>query len=268
MEVAMTESGWRTLSGRLGWLIALTFVAGMALFALKLFHVIVPEPEFLGPDASFVDNLIASFEHQQEHWIENIGSSLLLAVGFIGIAILGSALRQALDREDARGAVLAVTFLLAGGLGAATQVLYLGATEVTTNPEYCDCGFLAEEIVSRSMIDQVVGSVIFWMTDASTALFAIGLLAFAGLAARSGWVHEGLALSARVVAILGLLTVLWDRIVLPAVDTGATDVDYGLIAGLVTIVYAGILIPIWAIWLARAAQAPAEPTEAPISTAD
>ena len=262
VEVAMTDSGWRTLSGRIGWVIAVSFVVAMVFFALKLFHVIVPEPEPPAPDATFVDNLIASFEHAQLHWIEDIVSSVFVAIGFVGIAIFGAVLRRALDRGDAGGAVLAVTFLLAGGLGAASQVLWLAGTEVTTSPGYCDCGYLAEEIVSRSMIDQVVNNVTIWMTDASVLLFAIGLLPFAAIGARSSWVPGGLVAYARVVAILGFLVVAWDRIAAPALDTGETDLDFRLIGGLVTIVFAGLVVPLWAAWLARAARVPTEMSEA------
>ena len=80
----MADSGWRTLSGRLGWLVAVSLFVSMAFYALKLFHVIVPLPEPLPPDASFVDNIIASFAHDQAHWIENLVSSVFLAVGFGG----------------------------------------------------------------------------------------------------------------------------------------------------------------------------------------
>lgn len=256
----MTDAGWRTLSGRLGWLVAISFIVAMVFFALKLFHVIVPEPEPPLPDSTFVDNLIASFEHAQQHWIEDLVSSVLVAVGFVGIAILGAALRRALDPDRPAGAVLAVTFLVAGALGAATQLAWLAAMEVTTNPFYCDCGFLAEEIVSRAMIRDVVDNVMFWMTDASVLLFAIGLLPFASLGTRSAWVPSGLAVYARVVAVLGFLVVLWDRVV-PALDTGETGIDLPLIGGMITIVFAGVLIPIWAIWLARGARAPSDASE-------
>ena len=254
----MTATAWRTLSSRLGWLIAATSLVAMVIFALgRQFHVIVPLPEFV-PAATFVDDLIASFEHQQDHWGEDLATSLILAVGFVGLATLGTTLRRALDRDDARGAVLAVAFLLAGGIGAATQVLYLGATEVATSPEYCDCGFLAEEIVSREMVHQIAVNVVFWMSDASMVLFAIGLLAFAALSRASGWVPDGLTVYARVLAVLVVLSVIWDRVAMPLLDTPDADIDYGLIGGLITIVVVGVLIPIWAVWLARSARVPAQ----------
>jgi hypothetical protein len=261
------------MTSRLGWLVAATFLVAMVIFALgRQLHITTPLPGDRPPDATFVENLILSFEHQHAHWIEDLISSLLVAVGFIGVAILGATLRRALDRDDVRGAVLAVTFLVAGAVGAAAQLVSLGATEVATNPEYCDCGFLAEEIVSRQMISDVATNTVFWMTDASTVLFAVGLLAFAALGPTSGWVPGGLAVYARVLAVLAFLSVAWGRIVVPLLLETGTDVDFFHIAGWITVVLAGLLIPIWAAWLARAArgadEAPDGVSEEAVSTAD
>jgi hypothetical protein len=242
--------------------VAGTFVVAMLLFALGLFHIVVPEPENPGA-GTFVDNLLDSFAHAQAHfWPWDLTSSLLLIVGFVGLAILGAALRSALDREDARGAVLAVTFLLAGTIGAASQILAVGSTEAATRPEYCDCGFLSEEIVSREMIYETFNNVVFWMTDASVVLFAVGLLAFAPMARASGWVPNGLVVYARLLAVLALLSVAWGRVAVPLLEGNGVELDYGLIGGLVTVVVAGVLIPIWAAWLARSARG-SDGTEAP-----
>jgi MFS family permease len=255
-EMTMSDQKWRMMTARLGWLVAATFLVAMVIFALgRQLHITTPLPGDRPPDATFVENLILSFEHQHEHWIEDLASSLLLAVGFIGLALLGATLRRALDRDDARGAVMAVTLLIAGVIGAASQLLYLGATELATNPEYCDCGFLAEEIVSRQMIHDIAMNVVFWMTDASTVLFAVGLLAFAALGLASGWVSGGLTVYARVLALLAFLSVVWGRVVVPLLLGTGTDVDFFHIAGWITVVFAGLLVPLWAAWLARAAGA-------------
>jgi hypothetical protein len=248
--------------------VAVTFVVAMVFYAVRLFHILVPEPGFPPADETFVDGLIASFAHQQAHWPEDLVSSLAAATGFVGLAILGTTLRRALDRDDTRGALLAVTFLLGGAIGAASQVLYLGASEVATNPQYCDCGFLAEEIVSREMAHQIALNVGWWMTNASTVLFAIGLLAFAAMAPVSGWVPGGLAVYARVLAVLAVLSVIWDRVAVPLLDTGETDLDFGLIGGLITLAVAGVLIPVWAAWMAQAARSTAEEPDTAASTAD
>ena len=160
----------------------------------------MPLPEFR-PAETFVDDLLASFEHQQAHRTEDLVSSLGLAAGFVGLALLGVTLRRALGSEHTRGAVLAVAFLVAGTIGAAA------------------------------------------------------------------WVPSGLTAYARVVAVLAVLSVIWDRVAAPLLDTGETDIDFGLIGGLLTLLVAGVLVPVWAAWLARAAGSRPKNPNQPLSPA-
>ena len=256
----MPASDWRTHASRLGWLIAVASVLAAVIYALKIFHVITPEPTF-DPNLTFVDGILAGFEHAQEHWLEDLTSSLLFAIGFAGIAVLGVVLRHAMDRDDARGGLMAVSFVVAGILGVAAQLIYLGAIEAATSPEYCDCGFLAEELVSREMIRHVVEGIVFWLTGGAVVMFAIGLLAFAGLAGSAGWVPTGLAVFARVVAVLGLISVIWDHVAVPLLIEAGTELDFFLLSQVITIVFSGILVALWAAWLARAAGAETEPDD-------
>ena len=103
----------------------------MVIYALKSFHVIVPEPAvYRQPNGTFVDGLIAAFEHAQEHWLEDLMSSLAVrARRFVGHRRPRARPPPRDGRDDAAGAVLAVGFVVAGTLGVAAQVLYLGATE-------------------------------------------------------------------------------------------------------------------------------------------
>jgi MFS family permease len=264
----MSVASWRRITSRIGWLVSATFLVAMVLYALGQFHIVVPEPG--GPTGeTFVDNLLESFAHAQAHFYPwDLTSSLLLAAGFIGLAILGATLRHDLDRDDVRGAVLAVTFLVAGTIGAAAQILFVGATEVATRPEYCDCGFLNEEIISRQMAHDIALNVVFWMTDTSIVLFAIGLLSFAALAAASEWVPGGLAAYARVLAGLVILSVVWGRVVVPLLMESGVELDYFRIGDVVLIVIAGLLVPIWAAWIALAARSSTPEPDTVLSTGD
>lgn len=248
----MSDTAWRPLTSRLGWLIAVASLLAAVIYGLKIFHIIVPEPTF-DPNLTGVDVILAGFEHAQEHWLEDLTSSLLFATTFAGIAILGLVLRHAMNRDDPRGGLMTVCFVVAGTLGVAAQLIYLGTIEVATSSEYCDCGFLAEELVSREMIRFVVESIVFWLTAGVVVMFAIGLLAFAGVASAAGWVPAGLAVFARVVAVLGLISVVWDHVAVPLLIEAGTEFDFFLLSQVITIVFAGILLPLWAAWLARAA---------------
>jgi hypothetical protein len=250
----MTDPAWRTHTSRLGWLIAVALLLAAVIYGLKIFHVIVPEPPF-DPNLTGVDVILAGFEHAQEHWLEDLSSSLLFAIAFAGLAVLGLVLRHAMNRDEARSGLMAIGFIVAGTLGIASNLIYLGAIEAATSPEYCDCGFLAEELVSREMIRFVVEGMVFWLNGGVVVLFAIGLLAFGGVAGSAGWVPAGLAVFARVVALLGLISVVWDHVAVPLLIEAGTEFDFFLLSQVITIVFAGILVPLWAAWLARAAGA-------------
>jgi len=255
----MTDADWRQWAARLSWVIAATFLAGSFLVVLLSFTV--PMGEF-PPDATFVDHILGSFEDQQARWIPDLGSSLFFAAGFTTIAALGATLRHVFGSADPRSMLATVAFLIAGAVGTTAQLVYVGGTEIATNPQYCDCGFLAEEIISRGMIRDVLGGIVSWMTDGFVVLFAVGLLAIAAVAGASGTVPFGWVRFTRLLAIVGLGVVLWNRLAIQLlVQSGFTDVDYGAIGSLIGGVVAGILVPVWAIWLARNLRLPpVEPT--------
>jgi hypothetical protein len=246
----LTDTAWRTWAARLGWLTAAAFLAGAA---VVIFLQLTPTPErSFPPDATFVDHLLAEFEDGRAVWLADMGQSLLFAVGFAAIAALGAVLRHVLGRDDPRGMVALVAMMVAGAVGVVSQLVYIGGTEVATNPEYCDCGFLAEEIISRAMIHFTINGIVFWMTDAFVVLFAVGLLAVASAASAARAMPAGWVAFTRLLAVVGLGVVAWNRIAVPVlIQAGYDDVDYGLLGSILIGVVAGILVPVWAAWLAR-----------------
>jgi hypothetical protein len=240
------------MAGRLAWMIAIAFLAATVLFTLLYFDITRPPPPAPNADHTFIDLILAGFERDQAAWVQIVASSLLFAVAFGALAALGIVLRGVLGRDDPRTALLTVTFVLAGAIGVASQVMLTGATEFAISAEYCDCNFLAEEVIGRQMALGTIFSMTSWLTDATTVLFAIGLLALAPAAAVS-W-PSGLVTYTRVVAILGFLTVVYSRIIDPLVHNpgGPEAFDHHLVGGVIVGVFAGILVPIWAVWLARA----------------
>lgn len=157
--------------------------------------------------------------------------------------------------------------MVAGAVGVVSQLIYIGGTEVATNPQYCDCGFLAEEIISRGMIHDVIaspGGIVSWMTDAFVVLFAVGLLAFASVASASRAMPAGWVAFTRLLAVVGLAGVIWGRVAVPLlIQAGSYDIDYGLIGFVIVCVVAGILVPVWAAWLARSLRPTEGATEMP-----
>jgi len=246
----MTDAAWRQWAASLGWVTAAAFLAGSLLILFLTLNP--PAMREFAPDATFVDHILASFEDEQARWIPDLGSSVLFTASFAAIAALGATLRHVLGRDDPRSMVATAAFLVAGTLGIASQLIHIGGTEVATNPQYCDCGFLAEEIISRAMIRDVLGGIVSWMIDGFSVLFAVGLFAVASVASASGRMSANWVAFTRLVAIAGLASVVWNRVAIPLlIQAGYEDVDYGLIGGLIVVVIGGILVPIWAAWLAR-----------------
>ncbi len=132
-----------------------------------------------------------------------------------------------------------------------SQLLYVGAAEVAQGTQYCDCGFIAEELIGRLQVLNVVNGMVTWLIDGSTVLLAVGLLAFAGVAQTARWAGSLVWLT-RLVAIVGLATVAWSRVAQPLLVGTSVDLDYGTIQALLIGLTAGILVPIWALGTARA----------------
>lgn len=84
--------------------------------------------------------------------------------------------------------------------------MWIGAKPIAVSPQYCDCGFLQEEIMSRLMIRNVVGGVRDWLLNGFLVLLAVGLVIVAGLGQRAGMPSGWRRLSI-VIAALSLVGV-------------------------------------------------------------
>jgi hypothetical protein len=235
----MTRIEWPTLARTLAWILAAAFVLASVLlliFALELFG---GPPE---PGAEFLDNVLADFAWQQTQWPIEFAGTALFAIGFLALGGLGPVLGRLARSADARRGIVAAAFLTAGGLGAASQLLWIGAKPIATSAQYCECGLLAEELMSRLMTLNIVTGIQTWLVSGALLAAAVGLVAAGRLGREAGmpasW--EWLALATAVAALMG--------VVLPLFDVYPFDV-------LFVVLVAGILVPIWAVWLgARAAE--------------
>jgi hypothetical protein len=131
-------------------------------------------------------------------------------------------------------------FLGAGGLGAASQLLWLGVKPAATSTQYCECGLLAEEIMSRLMVLNAAGSAQTWLVSGASLLAAVGVVTGGSLGREAGMPAAWLSLSL-VTAALAVVAA-----VLPIFGLFPIDV-------LAVAFVAGILVPIWAISLATRA---------------
>jgi hypothetical protein len=250
----------RTSGARWAWVLAATFLLGTIMLVLVTQNITVQGPD-IAEDANLPDTIFANFTAAREAFPQEMAYTLLFCLGFLAVAMLGPILRAVLDRSDPRGTRLAVVFLVAGTIGILSQVVYLGGKEVATVPYYCDCDYLAPQIISRGAVLDALTGIQSWMVDAFSFLFAIGLLAAANLASTRGW-GTGFVRASQGLALLGLASAAWDRIAVPLLVNAGLHIDYYGIGLLILGVIAGVATPIWAVMLARALSQEPEPAVA------
>jgi hypothetical protein len=236
-------------TARWAQLLAGTFLVATVVTLLVSLHITTPAPSFAA-DATLPDNIFASFAAARAAWPQEAAAGVLYALGFLAIAVLGVNLRAILSRSDPAATRIAVVFLVAGIIGIVSQVTYLGVKEVATVPYYCDCDFMAPQLISRgTVLDAVVGMQ-GWLVDTFSLLFAVGLLAAGTLAAGAAWPAAFVNVS-RAFAVLALASVLWDRVAVTLLVNAQVDLDYQTIGLAILGVLAGIAVPVWAWMLSR-----------------
>jgi hypothetical protein len=238
-EIVMSRIEWPSLARVLAWTVAVAFVGGTVLVVILSSGLIGSPQEHL---EDFIDSIIADFAYQQTLWPFELLGTTLFAVGFLALGALGPALGRLAAPDDARQGLVTAAFLGAGGLGTASQLLWIGTRAVAISPQYCDCGLRAEEIMSRLMALNIVTSVQALLISGAMVAAAVGLVTAAALGREHGmpmgwwWLSWVAAVVALVGAVVPLLRVY--------------PVDLVIIA-----LVAGILVPIWALWLASRADA-------------
>jgi hypothetical protein len=226
---------WASAARILGWLIGIGLLLGAAIRLALSFELFGGPP--VPPPENFVDNVMTYYEFATSQWPIEFTSVVAFAVGFAALAVLGPVIGRLAADTDARGGLVSATFLGLGGIGLASQLLQLGAVPFLTRPEVCDCGLLEHELMAREVANGVVFDVQLWLIVGALVLAVPGFL-FAGRLGREAgmpqgwrWLSVAIAVAAVVLAVLAVLRPFpFDQLAL-----GVT---------------AGILVPIWAIWLA------------------
>ncbi len=231
---------------RLEWPTAVRVVVGIMVAGMVVGVVLLLDLnyELLGarpaPTGDFLQDIISGFRWDTERWPVDFADSALFALRFGALGLLGLLLARLVTPGDSRGAILSGLPLLAGGLGVAAQLVWIGAKPIATSPQLCECGLLAEEIMSRLMTLNVVSGIQTWLTNGAILAAAAGVLVAARPGVRagmpSGW------------ALIGYATALGAVIVVVLSALRAYPVD--LIG---TALVAAVLLPVWAIWLAQRA---------------
>jgi hypothetical protein len=218
----------------LSLLVTAFFFAAAVLLAVLSFELLGPPPP---EQEDFIEQTIDFFSWQQSLWPLEFAGTALFALGFTALGWLGVLLARLADRSDARRVLAAAAYIGVAVIGATSQLFWLGVKPIATSPHYCDCGLRQEEIMSRLMVMNVAGGVQMWMVIGAIVLAAVGVTIISGLGRDAGmpggwvWLSSSIAVVSLASAVLAV--------------AGAYPFDQ-----LGVVLTAGVLVPIWALWLA------------------
>jgi hypothetical protein len=227
-------------TSRVAWLLAILSVAATVL-TLVLSFDLTGAPPPVSETADFPTRILETQAFVQSRWPLDLAGSLLFAGVFGMIALLGALLFGRTGRVELLG------LMIAGGiLGMASQLTYIGAHQVAAAIAYCDCGFKTEEVISQTWGLTLIDGVADWILHGAAVLLAGGVI------------YAGDALAGRgMPAAWGTLSWALAGVLLLSVALNVVGLD-GPIGPLLIALVTGVLLPIWAVWLATRLPDPAE----------
>jgi hypothetical protein len=245
---AELTSSWRAWGRRLAAVTAASFAAGTILATLDALDLTTPAPIF-AKGAELPDRIVTVLENQSQRFPWVLAASLLAALSFAALAALGPVLRRALPSVDWRPSLVSGALLMAGTIGVVAEFGLIGGQAVASDASYCDCKYADAQLIARSGVLDLVGSVEFWLISGMLLVLGVGLLAAASLARERDDVPRGWA---RLTLVLGILLPI-----ISLVGTGfplladrlGLQVDVALVTGLPSLIVLLILVPWWALRL-------------------
>jgi hypothetical protein len=229
---------WASAARILGWVAGIGLLAGTLIRLLLTFDVFGRPSGPLSED--FVDSNLAFYTFATSQWPIEFAGFAAITIGFAALAALGPVLGRLAPDDDARGSLVMATLLGLGGLGVASQLVPIGALPYLTNPELCECGLREHEIMAREVVNNTIFNVERWLIVGSLLLAIPGFILAGSLGGDAGmpsgwrWLSYLIPVAAIVLAVL-----VW-MYAFPF-----DDIAFG--------VTGGVLVPIWAIWLATRA---------------
>ena len=230
-------SSWRSPLQILAWTAAMALVAA-ALLDIVLGFNILSAPPVRAEGSDFIDFLEIRFAWDRDRLPLDVASAVLYSLAFLAMAGVGLILGRSSFGAGERGSILATAFLAAGILGAAAQLVYLGAAQLAADPAFCDCGYRAEEVLGRLEALHVAVNQQLLLTQAALVAAAVGFFTAASLGRAAGWSGWWPILSTAIGAML-------------LAGVAAEVLALELVPELIMLATVGLLIPAWAIGLAR-----------------
>ena len=224
----------------LAWALVALSIVSAALTVFFTFGIVVPPPP--PPMDDFIQGLEANRASDQAGFPYFFLRSLATLGVFLVAAILGTVLR-AWARPTALRDAMTLLFVIGGSLGIAANVVDIAVSNAATFG-YCDCGFKAEELIAQDYALSIGWTAVNWLSIVAVTLTSIGV----AIAGRLLDVSPAWRTLSYVIAVVVLLAVAV-RVLAAFVFIAAFDPFQ--VSDLVIAFAAGILVPIWAIMLAR-----------------
>ena len=226
---------WASAARVLGWVVAIGLLVGTVVRVILSFELLGSPPE--PPSDDFVDRMLTFYQFATSQWPIEFTSFAAFAIGFTALAMFGVVIGRLASQTDARRGLIAVTFLVLGGLGLVSQLVPIGALPFLTSPELCECGLREHEVMAREIVNGTIFNAQMWLTVGALLLSIPGFILAGSLGYEAGmpggwrWLSYLIPVASLVLAVLAILYAFpYDQYVL------------GLLAG--------ILVPLWAVWLA------------------
>jgi hypothetical protein len=220
------------------WLLALSFFAATVIIFLLEYDVTASPPRN-PPGRDFVADSVAFFQNERDRWPQELTANLLFALGFLLLVPVGLLLRRAFGRDDLRSTIGSSAFAVAGVIGLAAQLIYVGAQEVAIDPRYCQCEYAPEQIISQNRALAMAEGSQRWLLIGFLLLAAVGFYLMGRLALDRGVLGRGwgyLSLAGAAVTLVGFVAALFQL-----------DPVFELFLA----IGAGVLLPVWAVVLGR-----------------
>jgi hypothetical protein len=200
-----------------------------------------------------VERLVANRTSDTEAFPFVVVGSLATMGVFLVAALLGVALRSWAPPTPERDAMV-VVFVIGGVLGIGANLLNIAVGNASTFG-YCDCGYRTEEVIGQNYALVVGWTMVNWLSLGALSLVGAGV----ALAGRLVDISPAWRTLAYLTAV-ALFAAVALRVLAEFVFIGVFDPFQ--VSDLILAFAAGILVPVWAVLLARGAADP-EPDIAP-----
>ena len=224
----------------LSWIVAIAFIVGTALIYVDRLNLVATPPEL--PNANMVERTLGSSDYLHAIWPVFLWTNLSFAIGFV--AAVAFAFNVASALRVAGGLATFKSLAMAGGVIAAiASIIPIGAAEAKVFVQYCDCGFKETEVVSQLWAQMVAQDIAAWFNRVASVALAVGLIAL---------LREAGAVISPSLRTWTYLTVI-ALVVTPLL--GVVQLTDPIAEELLSTLTGLVLVPVWAVWLARSIDA-------------